>query len=274
MFNSLKIPFAFVVTGIFWAWVADPIITFLTKHLEPSMQDRYRSLNDFVFVIIIAFVLYFKIKSQQHKLTKSEEEYRHLFDSNPNPMWIYNDKSLLFVKVNNATIKKYGYSQHKFLRMTIYDIRPAEHHDKLRDYIEEHQDGIRMAGIWEHIKGNGETFSVTVISHPVLFKNENCTLVMATDITELLEKEKKLHDAYEKIKTSNEALLQIAWSNSHELRKPLCSIISLVALVKETTDEQERKEYLHLLEVSSTEWDQVLKRNNEKVNEIEIQEAI
>jgi light-regulated signal transduction histidine kinase (bacteriophytochrome) len=94
---------------------------------------------------------------------------------------------------------------------------------------------------------------------------------MATDITELIEKERKLKDAYQKIKTSNDVLLQIAWSNSHELRKPLCSILGLVSLLKEASD-QERDEFLRLLEISSTELDYVLRQNNEKVDEIGIQE--
>ncbi|MGZ3822710.1 MAG: histidine kinase dimerization/phospho-acceptor domain-containing protein, partial [Mucilaginibacter sp.] len=119
----------------------------------------------------------------------------------------------------------------------------------------------------EHLKAAGDKFMVSTVSYPVLFNNQPCNLVMATDITELIEKERKLEDAYQKIKTSNEVLLQIAWSNSHELRKPLCSILGLVALLKEASD-QERDEFLRLLEISSTELDQVLKQNNEKVDEI------
>lgn len=113
---------------------------------------------------------------------------------------------------------------------------------------------------------------VSIVSYPVLFNNKPCNLVMATDITELIEKEKKLKDAYQKIKTSNGILLKIAWSNSHELRRPLCSILSLVSLLKEAS-ETEREEFLHLLEISSTELDQVLRQNNEKFDEMEMEEV-
>ena len=112
---------------------------------------------------------------------------------------------------------------------------------------------------------------VSIVSYPVLFNNQPCNLVMATDITELIEKERKLEDAYQKIKSSNEVLLQIAWSNSHELRKPLCSIMGLVTLLKEAGD-KERDEFLRLLEISSIELDQVLRQNNEKVDEIGVLE--
>jgi PAS domain S-box-containing protein len=221
-------------------------------------------------VIIISYVLYVKIKRQQHKLTKSEEEYRQLFESNPNPLWIYNEE-LRFVKINNAAIEKYGYSRRKFLKMTINDITSAVDNEIFNDYINEHQEELRLGGIREHVKITGGTFMVSIVSYPVLFNDQRCNLVMATDITELIEKERKLADAYQKIKTSNEVLIQIAWSNSHELRKPLCSILGLVSLLKEASD-QERDEFLRLLEISSTELDEVLRQNNKKVDEMEMLE--
>ncbi|HWZ04966.1 MAG TPA: PAS domain-containing protein [Mucilaginibacter sp.] len=271
-FNSVRIPLTFLIIGICWALFSNPIITLFYRHLTPTEQDSYRSLNDLVFVIIISYVLYVKIKNQQHKIRKSEEEYRQLFESNPNPLWIYNEK-LRFVKVNNAAVETYGYNRRKFLKMNIEDIQSGVDSERLNNYLNEHQEEFRSAGILRHVKSTGETFIVSIVSYPVLFNNQHCNLVMATDITELIEKERKLEDAYQKIKTSNEVLLQIAWSNSHELRKPLCSILSLVALLKEAS-EQERQEFLRLLEISSTELDEVLRQNNQKVNELEMVEGV
>jgi PAS domain S-box-containing protein len=270
MFKSAKIPLSFLVIGICWALFSNPIITLFYRHLAPHEQDSFRSLNDLIFVIIISYVLYVKIKKQQHKLTKSEEEYRQLFESNPNPLWIYNEE-LRFVKVNNAAVEKYGYPRKKFLKMTIADVNSAANNEMPYDQLTESQGEFRLAGIREHLKATGGTFMVSIVSYPVLFNNQRCNLVMATDITELIEKERKLEDAYQKIKTSNEVLLQIAWSNSHELRKPLCSIMGLVTLLKEASD-QERDEFLRLLEISSIELDQVLRQNNEKVDEIGVVE--
>jgi PAS domain S-box-containing protein len=267
MFKSAKIPLFFLIIGICWALFSNPIITIFYRHLAPHEQDSYRSLNDLIFVIIISYVLYVKIKKQQHKLTKSEEEYRQLFESNPNPLWIYNEE-LRFVKVNNAAIEKYGYSRKKFLKMTINDIHDVVEDELLNDHLHCETDS-RLTGIWSHLKASGGTFFVSIVSYPVLFNTEHCKLVMATDITELIEKERKLQDAYQKLKTYNEVLLQLAWSNSHELRKPLCSILGLVSLLKEAGD-QEKDEFLRLLEISSTELDQVLRQNNKKVTEIEM----
>jgi PAS domain S-box-containing protein len=270
MLKSARIPLSFLIIGVCWALFSNPIITLFYRHLAPHEQDSYRSLNDLIFVIIMCYVLYIKIKKQQRELKKSEEEYRQLFESNPNPLWIYNEE-LRFVKVNDAAVKKYGFSRKKFLKMTIDSVNSATVPEIFNDYSKEFQTEVRMAGIREHVKATGETFMVSIVSYPVLFNNRPSNLVMATDITELIEKERKLEDAYRKIKNSNEVLLQIAWTNSHELRKPLCSIMGLVTLLKEAGD-QERGEFLRLLEISSIELDQVLRQNNEKVDEIGVLE--
>ena len=41
-------------------------------------------------------------------LRDSETRYRHLFDANPLPMWVYDLETLKFLAVNDAAIEHYG----------------------------------------------------------------------------------------------------------------------------------------------------------------------
>jgi PAS domain-containing protein len=59
-------------------------------------------------------------------LRQSEERYRLLFDGNPNPLWVYETKTLAFLDVNQSATRNYGYSRQEFLSLTLKDIRPAE----------------------------------------------------------------------------------------------------------------------------------------------------
>lgn len=270
MSKQYRIPVLFLVTGILWAILGDPIITFFFGHIDPLHLDLFRSLNDFAFVIIITVLLYIEIGNQQKKLAHSEEQYRELFESNPNPMWIYDLETCGFIKVNDAAVKKYGYSRSHFLKMTIYDIREERDHENLKKSVNGVKGGIKNSGVWEHIKADGEKIKVSIISHSVIFENKKCCMVMANDITELLDKEIKLKEANQKIKNSNNILLNVAWSNSHELRKPLCSMLSLVDLLKDTTDEQEKMEYIELLQQCTKEMDDITQKNNTKLNAISV----
>lgn len=85
------------------------------------------------------------------------------------------------------------------------------------------------------------------------------------NITARKRAEESLRQAYRKIKDSNDTLRDLAWSNSHEIRKPVCSIFSLVDLLKQTTSEDERNECLKMLERCAHELDDVIRRNSDKM---------
>ncbi|MGZ5247750.1 MAG: PAS domain S-box protein, partial [Flavitalea sp.] len=65
-------------------------------------------------------------KRAEQLLLDSEEKYRFLFFSNPQPMWVFDQETLSILEVNNVAVLKYGYSRDEFLNMTIRDIRPPE----------------------------------------------------------------------------------------------------------------------------------------------------
>nr|WP_294794114.1 PAS domain-containing protein [uncultured Mucilaginibacter sp.] len=86
------------------------------------------------------------------------------------------------------------------------------------------------------------------------------------NITARKRAEESLRQAYRKIKDSNDTLRDLAWSNSHEIRKPVCSIFSLVDLLKQTTSEDERNQCLEMLERCARELDDVIRKNSDKMN--------
>lgn len=150
--KSFKIPLGFLFTGILWALFSHPIISSLAKNFSPATREVFRGLNHLGFVGVAAVVLYFEIKKQQRKLLSSEEQYRNLFERNPNPMWIYRISNLEFVKVNHATIDLYGYSKDEFFAMTIKDIRPESEFDKFMERIKLIGPGVSKHGTWIHKK--------------------------------------------------------------------------------------------------------------------------
>jgi len=117
------------------------------------------------------------------KLLENEGHYRYLFESNPQPMWIYDIKSLSFIEINNAAIHHYGYSKEEFLGMTIKDIRPKEDIEALQKDIELTNQPYNLAGEWRHLKKNGEVIFVEIISHAITINNRKARYVMVNDIT-------------------------------------------------------------------------------------------
>jgi two-component system cell cycle sensor histidine kinase/response regulator CckA len=130
----------------------------------------------------------------QRQIEQSERRYRLLFESNPQPMWVYDLDSLAFLAVNTAAVRQYGYSAEEFLRMTESDIRPSEDIPAL---VEDVQQPTRLHrdGPCRHQKRDGTIISVEITSHPIEFEGHKACLVLATDITERKNLEEQFYQA-------------------------------------------------------------------------------
>ncbi len=117
----------------------------------------------------------------EEELRDSERQYRLLFQSNPNPMWVFDLETQAFLEVNEAAIKYYGYSRAEFLKMTIADIRLPEK-DGARRITPVPESGRGL--IWKHCKKDGTVIDVEVIWSPMAFRDRFAALTMAVDVTE------------------------------------------------------------------------------------------
>ncbi|MDY0068637.1 MAG: PAS domain S-box protein [Porticoccaceae bacterium] len=127
------------------------------------------------------------------RLRASEQQYRLLFDNNPQPLWVYDLETLAFLAVNDAAIEHYGYSREEFLGMTIADIRPAEDVPRLLANIAEVEDGVDDAGVWRHRKKDGTLIEVEIVSHAMALDGRPAEMVMATDVSARRQAERDLH---------------------------------------------------------------------------------
>lgn len=118
------------------------------------------------------------------KIRVSEQKYRLLFESNPHPMWVYDLQSLRFLEVNEAVIKKYGYSKAEFLNMELTDIRPVDEVPKLFENMSQEAERYSFSGEWKHKNKKGEIFYVEIISYSIDFEGRKARMVLANDITE------------------------------------------------------------------------------------------
>ncbi|MCK6615703.1 MAG: PocR ligand-binding domain-containing protein [Ignavibacteriaceae bacterium] len=165
-----------------------------TKYLEALSQvpviseEEVKYAMDFLLAMTELFseLTYQKLLQTEttKKIGESEQKYRLLFESNPHPMWVYETKSLRFLEVNAAAVKKYGYSREEFLRMNLTDIRPAEDVPALFENVRNAQEEYSFSGEWIHKNKNGDLFTVEIISHSINFLGKEARLVLANDISE------------------------------------------------------------------------------------------
>jgi PAS domain S-box-containing protein len=135
-------------------------------------------------------------KRFEEALRDSEERYKLLFESTPQPIWVYNEGTLAFLAVNEAATRTYGYSRDEFLSMTIDDIRAREDIPTLMIKNAADPNDLVISSPWRHQTRTGQTIYVEMTSHPVVFDGKNSKLVIVNDVTErklLDEKQQRLH---------------------------------------------------------------------------------
>src|SRR5688500_9885912 len=183
-------------------------------------------------------------KQFEEALRDSEERYRLLFESTPQPIWVYGEDTLRFLAVNEAATRIYGYSRDEFLSMTVNDLRP---HEDIPTLIIKNAsaDELVISSPWRHQTRDKKIIYVEMSSHPVVFDGKNSRLVIVNDVTErklLDEKQQRLHTSLQQsaaewrqtfnamdfpvlivdldgtIKRSNSAAEQIAGLPAEELR--------------------------------------------------------
>jgi PAS domain S-box-containing protein len=107
-----------------------------------------------------------------------------LFEVNPHPMWVYDLETLRFLVVNDAAVRRYGYSRDEFLAITLRDIRPPEDVPALLRNVAGVGQGLDRAGLWRHRLKDGSLIDVEITSHTLEFDGRRAELVLAIDVAE------------------------------------------------------------------------------------------
>jgi PAS domain S-box-containing protein len=220
--KEFRIPLIFLLIGSLWAVGSEGGINLLYSHYSSVSPVTIRMISRLAFVLITGILLFLLISRSQRDLEKSEEQYRNLFFSNPNPMWIYQLGAFRIIEVNNAALIKYGYTRKEFLQMSLKDILPRDYHDKLVNYIQTGKTQIIEGALWKHRLKSGELITVSVATHPLTFNGLQCSMVMITDVTQLAESKQQLLEAFRTEKQLNDQLdhnLKLVEQSHRESRK-------------------------------------------------------
>ncbi len=144
---------------------------------------------------------------------------RLLFEHNPLPTWLYDIDTLKFLKVNDAAVKLYGYSQKEFESQDILSIRPPSEHEKARAYVREMRGDTEQYGIWVHQTRDGRVFEAEIVSHQLVYAGRSVRLVVAQDVSERKNLEGQLRQAQKM-----EAVGRLAGGVAHDFNNMLMVI--------------------------------------------------
>jgi len=150
------------------------------------------------------------------ELKRSEEKYKTLFDSAPNPFFIMDWKTFKIIDVNATALDCYQQTKDELTKRTFFDLlfeRDKELEEGLRKLTNNH------CGFYpkrRHVRKNGEPFYVNIVACHSIHLGKDSLIATTTDISENVEKEAQLVQA-SKLAT----LGTLASGMAHELTQPL-----------------------------------------------------
>lgn len=199
-----------------------------------------------------------KLKAE-HSLQKSEELFRALIDHAADGIFMVTDKGIIF-DVNRSAAELFGYSKEELLGMTVLDLHPPEARPEAPVLWERLRRDKSLTDERPMLRKDG-TRVLILISRGML-PDASGAIVIIRDISERKNAENQL-------RVQNEKLLEIAFLQSHIVRRPAANVIGLVNLFNtEDPADPFNRELIEKIGIASGELDEVINQVVKKVDEM------
>lgn len=200
------------------------------KNLE-NLPDNFRACGNCVFyrkrgrdeVAQLADSFHnmvWSIKLYRKRLYESEEKYRSLFNSGPDPIFVINSESLEIIDANPRAVEVYGYTKDELIGMSFLELESDTNRQCTASFAEKDdaEGCVQFQKVLHQRKGD-KPFHVNLHACRISYKGIPALIIASTDISEMMEKDAQLIQA-SKLKSLGEMSAGMA----HELNQPLNAI--------------------------------------------------
>ncbi len=130
------------------------------------------------------------------------DAYSLFFETSPQPLYIVSKKTMKFLAVNEAAVKKYGYSKEEFADLNLKDIRPQEDREKFEKEFCSSLPELAKRSVWRHQLKDGSIRLMEITARNIDWLAEEARFVMADDVTEKIQAEKELKSSEDRLRTA------------------------------------------------------------------------
>ncbi len=184
---------------------------FYRKVPGDEVQQLYNSFRNMVW----------SIKLYRRRLRESEEKYRSLFVSGPDPILVVDAQTYQILDANPRAEEVYGYTREELAKLPYTALDQDFPSNCLVRFEQASERGSTCIYCSKliHYRKDGLPIYVNLHACPISYRNRQAYIIASADVTEMIEKDAQLIQA-SKMKTLGEMSAGIA----HELNQPLNAI--------------------------------------------------
>ncbi len=141
----------------------------------------------------------------------SEEQYHHLFESNPVATLVCDTRKWRCLEANAAALAEYGYNREEILKLTLTELGLADDAERLANTMLQLGATATDAGTWIQRRKDGSTFDAELSTFRAQFARQQARIVCVRDVTRRIRMEQVLWRDVERYgliaKATSDALL-------------------------------------------------------------------
>jgi two-component system, cell cycle sensor histidine kinase and response regulator CckA len=167
------------------------------------------------------------------QLRRSDDRYRHLFESSPLAMWVYDIETLKVIAANEEAVRLYGYGAEEFCALTVAEILDQE--DESRKFYVGTGSPPPSEKTWRHRRKDGTVLFVETRTQDVEIDGWELRLVAVHDVTARKRAEEALRRTEEQLRHAQkmEAVGRLAAGVAHDFNNLLSVVLGCANLVLE-----------------------------------------
>lgn len=212
-----------------------------------SMQVEYASYPIRRDGKLEGAVVVFTDVTERKRLEQQAREYQMMhgqaIETSMDGYWVVNMEGRI-IDVNDAYLRRSGYSRDELLSMRISDVEASESPEDTARHIEKilREGHDRFESRHRAKDGSVWPLALAVSYSPV---GGGVVFCFLQDLTERKRQEAALELAREKAEAANEAKSEFLANMSHEIRTPMNAVIGLSQLALDMEDREQRNEFLN-----------------------------
>ncbi|WP_110926154.1 ATP-binding protein [Bacillus massiliglaciei] len=277
---AVKITVLYIAAALAWI-ISTDIISRNLSHENIDLFAEFQQSKGWIYILVSSVILFLLSRNMMEKLLRSQtdllkvnEQYRSLFNENPDAV-LEIDRIGQIVTVNKEAEDLYGYEKEYFEGKSVAFLFPEKEKERTTVYLQQSLNGEAVKFEIDIVAVNGETKTTRCSFIPIIVQGEvRGAYMTARDITEMRRDEELMI-----ISEKRSVIGHMAAAVAHEIRNPLTSLkgfVQLMEMTKEVNDEhlEIMKNEIEQINVISGEMLVLAKQQDETYSAVNVGECI